>query len=127
MKRLHGKVGIYDVYIDDVFYKTTVLDVVIKEFEVSRSTVNRKVFRHKGKVVRLDKRGSARDFLEYSIYKNDDLLGIGTIDELTEILGMKEITLNTYKSRKRWGNIYCDCIGFNEDELGDIDIGDYEF
>ena len=127
MKPLHGKVGIYDVYIDDVFYKTTVLDVVIKEFEVSRSTVNRKVFGHNGKVVRLDKRGSAKDFLEYSIYKKDDLLGIGTIDELTEVLGMKEVTLNTYKSRKRWGNIYCDCIGLNEDEIGDIDIGDYTF
>lgn len=127
MKRLHGKVGIYDVYIDDVFYKTTVLDVVIKEFEVSRSTVNRKVFGYNRKVVRLEKRGSVRDFLEYSIYKNDDLLGIGTTDELMDILRMKKTTLNTYKSRKAQGNIYCDCIGFNEDEIGDIDIGDYEF
>ena len=125
MKRLNGKFGIYDVYIDDVFYKTAVLDVVIKEFEVPRWTVKKKVFGYNGKVVSLEKRGSVTDFLEYSMYKNDDLMAIGTTEELMEILKMKKNTLNTYKSRKAQGNIYCDCIGFNEDELGEVDLGDY--
>ena len=126
MKRLHGKVGIYDVYIDDVFYKTAVLDVVIKEFEVSRGTANKKVFRYNGKVVSLEKIGSVIDFLEYSVYRGDELLAIGTTEELMEILKIKRSTLNTYKYRKKvQGNTYCDCIGFNEDELGEVDLGDY--
>ena len=125
MKRLTGNVDIYDVYIDDVFYKTTVLDVVIKEFEVSRWTANKKVFGYNGKVVSLEKRGSVIDFLEYSVYRGDELLGIGTTEELMEILKIKKSTLDTYKSRKVQGNIYCDCLGFNEDELGEVDLGDY--
>lgn len=128
MKRLHGKTGIYDVYIDDVFYKTTVLDVVAKEFGISRTSVaNKRIWNRNGKVLRLEKRGIAKDFLEYSVYRNDDLLGIGTTEELMDILGLKEDTLKFYKSKKENGNTYCDCIGFNEDELGEVDIGDYEF
>ena len=128
MRRLHGKVGIYDVYIDDVFYKTTVLDVVAKEFEISRTSVaSKRIWNRNGKVVRLEKRGIAKDFLEDSVYRNDDLLGIGTTEELMDILGLKEATLNFYKSKKENWNTYCDCIGFNEDELGEVDIGDYEF
>ena len=127
MKRLHGKVGIYDVYIDCEYYKTTITPIIEKEFKVSKSLISRRYFRHNDKLVELKKLGLVRDLIEYSIYKNDDLVAFGTMDELVDQLGYRRSTLTTYKYHKNYKNIYCDCIGFNEDEIGEVDIGDYEF
>lgn len=124
MKRLRSNMTVYEVYVDDEFYKMTISEVIKYEFKVQRHLAN-KTIKRQNKTIYFKKVGTIKDYLEYALYRGDKLIAIDTIENLANIINVKLETMHWYLCNANKTNTTCERVGLSLDIEDTIDIGNY--
>lgn len=124
MKRLRSNMTVYEVYVDDEFYKMTISEVIKHEFKVQRHLAN-KTIKRGNKTIYFKKVGTIKDYLEYALYRGDKLIAIDTIENLANTINVKLETMHWYLCHANKTNTTCERVGLSLDIEDIIDIGNY--